>query len=257
MSEHRNVEAEGATVEEAVQVGLGMLQVARSNVIVEILEDPEDDLGAERALVRLTTSAPPMSPQAQPAAVSSSSTPHEVTIPTARPATPDEISPGIQAGRDTLQQLLAHMGMEVEIQVEHAAIVDEEEGEDPLLLQIKGEDGGMLIGHKGEILAALQYVLRLMVSHERHERLDLVVDAMDYKTKRAAKLYALAHRMADQAVQRRRTLHLEPMPPHERRVIHMALRERDDVKTESVGEGRTRKVTIVPANSSKPPQRRY
>jgi spoIIIJ-associated protein len=56
--------------------------------------------------------------------------------------------------------------------------------------------------------------------------------------------------MADQAIERGRTVALEPMPPHERRIIHLALRERNDVSTRSIGEGPARKVTIVPNNES-------
>jgi spoIIIJ-associated protein len=62
-------------------------------------------------------------------------------------------------------------------------------------------------------------------------------------------LRRLAKRMAEQAIQRGRTVSLEPMPPHERRIIHLALRDNPNVTTESVGEGDHRKVTIIPRRS--------
>ncbi|MBA3874813.1 MAG: protein jag, partial [Anaerolineae bacterium] len=67
-----------------------------------------------------------------------------------------------------------------------------------------------------------------------------------YKAKRSRMLHDLALRMADQASRTKRTVALEPMPPYERRIVHMALRSREDVQTKSVGEGNSRKVTIVP-----------
>ncbi|HVU12717.1 MAG TPA: R3H domain-containing nucleic acid-binding protein, partial [Phototrophicaceae bacterium] len=71
-----------------------------------------------------------------------------------------------------------------------------------------------------------------------------------YKARRAQSLHALALRMADEAIQRNHVVTLEPMPPHERRIIHLALRARADVVTRSVGEGAARKVTIVPSSQA-------
>ncbi|MBN2470984.1 MAG: single-stranded DNA-binding protein, partial [Anaerolineae bacterium] len=67
-----------------------------------------------------------------------------------------------------------------------------------------------------------------------------------YKARREQRLHSLALRMAKQAAQRGRTVKLEPMPAYERRIIHLSLRDRTDVYTESVGEGDDRKVTIIP-----------
>jgi len=77
-------------------------------------------------------------------------------------------------------------------------------------------------------------------------RANIIVDAGAYKSKRSERLQQLAVRMADQAVETKRTVQLEPMPANERRIIHMTLRNRPDVETRSHGEGEARKVTIVP-----------
>jgi spoIIIJ-associated protein len=73
-----------------------------------------------------------------------------------------------------------------------------------------------------------------------------VLDVEGYKSRREEMLRRLAARMADQAIQLGRTVALEPMPPYERRIVHLALRNNPDVHTESVGEGEHRKVTIIP-----------
>ena len=77
-------------------------------------------------------------------------------------------------------------------------------------------------------------------------RANIVIDVEGYKSRREVMLRRLAKRMAEQAIQRGRTVSLEPMPPHERRIIHLTLRDNPNVTTESVGEGDHRKVTIVP-----------
>jgi spoIIIJ-associated protein len=116
----------------------------------------------------------------------------------------------------------------------------------PWLLDISGGDVERLIGRRGETLAALQYITRLITSREIQHQANLVVDVGGYKSRRARMLHKLALRMAGEAVERSRVVALEPMPPHERRIIHIALRDHEEVITRSVGEGDSRKVTIVP-----------
>jgi spoIIIJ-associated protein len=124
---------------------------------------------------------------------------------------------------------------------------DEEDGP-PWILNIEGDDDRIsaLVGQRGETLTALQYLTRLIVSKQTETRANIIVDVNGYRDSRSDKLEQLAHRMADQAVQSARTVNMEPMPAHERRVVHMVLRKRGDVETESKGHGSERRVTIVP-----------
>jgi spoIIIJ-associated protein len=121
-------------------------------------------------------------------------------------------------------------------------------GETSWVLDIQGQDLGMLIGRRGETLDALQYLTRLMVNHRLQRRSSLALDVESYKSRREVSLRRLAARMASQAKDLGRTVTLEPMPANERRIIHMALQEDKTVRTESVGEGDRRKVTIIPVN---------
>jgi spoIIIJ-associated protein len=159
-------------------------------------------------------------------------------------ATPEELVEDARVGLEILRTILKHMQIRASISSRQA---ETSEGEPPhWVLDISGADLGLLIGRKGETLAALQYITRLIASKQLGRRANIVIDVEGYKARRETMLFRLAKRMADQAVQRGRTVQLEPMPPHERRIIHMALRENPDVSTESVGEGDKRKVTIVP-----------
>ncbi len=117
---------------------------------------------------------------------------------------------------------------------------------DPITFNIRGDDLGILIGRRGQTLTSLQYLVRLIISHQTREWLPVVIDVEDYKQRRYKSLEALACRMAEQVKTKRKPFSLEPMPAYERRIIHLALADRPDVTTESIGQGEARKVVIAP-----------
>jgi spoIIIJ-associated protein len=151
----------------------------------------------------------------------------------------------VAVGKVVLNELLERMNMRCKIVVRRAQ-PDNQSGSAPWILDVYGTNATHLIGRRGETLAALQYLTRLIASRELQRRSDVIVDVESYKSRRAKTLYTLAQRMAEEAMSRNRVVALEPMPPHERRIIHLALRSHPDVETRSVGEGVGRKVTIVP-----------
>jgi spoIIIJ-associated protein len=153
----------------------------------------------------------------------------------------------VELGREILLGLLQRMNLDAQVEVvpQSEAETDEEE-ETSLVLNIMGDDLGLLIGRQSETLQSLQFITRLMVNQQTHSRTDVIIDVNGYKAKRAESLRKLALRTAEQVKQTGRTMALEPMQPAERRIIHLALRNSEDVTTESVGEGSKRKVTIIP-----------
>jgi spoIIIJ-associated protein len=161
------------------------------------------------------------------------------------PVSEEDLAAEAKLGADTLRELLKRMDIEAKVAA-HPADTDGHEAQH-WTLEIHGRDLGNLIGRKGETLSALQYITRLITSKELNRRANLVIDVEGYKSRRETMLKRLAKRMADQAIQRGRTVQLEPMPPHERRIIHLTLRDYPGVRTESVGDGDHRKVTIIPS----------
>ncbi len=160
------------------------------------------------------------------------------------PATAEELDREAQVSAEILQKVLTYMHMEARVEVRRA----ETDGHEAphWMLEILGQDLGGLIGAKGETLAALQYITRLIASHQLERRANIVIDVEGYKSRKEMMLRRLAKRMAEQAIERGRMVSLEPMPPHERRIVHLALRDHPAVTTESVGDGDKRKVTIIP-----------
>jgi len=266
-------EFHGKSVEEATEAGLAALGLRRSQVEIEVLSRGSRGLlgfGAEDARVRITPIAPkepaPPKPQPRPSpppepVVTAKPEPKPVAKPAperkpqpqpeTRPAAP--VQPAEDGEEDAgavatqiLQGMLERMDVRAVVHVvDHEGVLDEGQ-EPPLVLNIEGEDLGILIGRRGETLAAIQYLTRLMVNHRLHRWTNLVVDVEGYKARREEQLVRLAERMAERVVNSGRAVALEAMPARERRIVHIALRNHPTVTTQSVGEGDNRKVTIVP-----------
>ncbi|PJF21964.1 MAG: hypothetical protein CUN56_08410 [Phototrophicales bacterium] len=248
-----SLEFTGETIDEAVAKGLKEMGVASSDVVVEVLEEPSRGvfgIGARPARVRLKLLRPPTPPR------------RNVLIEDAIDEDEDEedegdyhaslakeISEPTEEGavaQQVLTELLKRMNIRHFRVVVRRADIQENGENPPWILDITGKNVSHLIGRRGETLNALQYITRLITSKQIQRRANIVVDVDGYKAKRSERLEQLANRMADQAVRQNRTVYLEPMPPNERRIIHMTLRHRTDVETKSQGEGESRKVTIIP-----------
>jgi spoIIIJ-associated protein len=150
----------------------------------------------------------------------------------------------MQLARATLEELLARMRVAATVTADWGE--PDEDGARALLLEVQGDDLSPLIGRKGETLNALQYITRLMLSKQLKQGLNLLVDVEGFRRRRHEQLRRMARRLAEQVIQRGRAMSLEPMPPEERRIVHIELRDHPQVRTESVGEGNRRKVTIIP-----------
>jgi len=138
---------------------------------------------------------------------------------------------------DVLQHILRYMNIPATVQVRST---------NPLTLNIHGihENLGLVIGRRGETLAALQLLVSLIVGHRTKHRMRIIIDAENYRQRREENLRSLALRVAQQVRNYRRSIALEAMPPHERRIVHIALSESKDISTESIGEGDARRVVI-------------
>ncbi|HEU0027053.1 MAG TPA: RNA-binding cell elongation regulator Jag/EloR [Ktedonobacterales bacterium] len=150
-----------------------------------------------------------------------------------------------------LYTILAHMGVHAGIEVHPA------EGEEPLVLNIRGADErsssalSVLIGRRGETLAALQLLMHLVVSKQGDTRERVIVDVEGYRHRREENLRTMAQRIAQQVRTSGRAVMLEAMPPNERRIVHMALADFEDISTESEGEGDQRRVVVSLKHSAR------
>lgn len=167
----------------------------------------------------------------------------EDKLPEAEAVSDGEDQEAISATLETLSELLRRLGVDAEAEA-HWGEKDDDARTRPLHVDIRGKDLSILIGRRAETLAALQYITRLIVGKKLHRPIAIVIDVEGYRARREQQLRQLARRMAQQAIERGRTMPLEPMAPYERRIIHLELHDHPQVITESVGEGDRRKVTI-------------
>lgn len=217
----KSLEISAKTVEEAIQLALETLGVNREDVKVTVLRESEadDEEDGEEAKVRVETLVPESGEERNVA----------------------------ETAKDVLEKLLDMMGLDDSAVSYAEPFFEEAEGEVvPLAFEVNGDDLGILIGRRGQTLASLQYVVRLIVGSQTEAWLPIVIDVEGYKQRRYAALQALAERIAEQVKTRRMPFTLEPMTPYERRIIHLTLVDHPDVTTESTGEGEARKVVIMP-----------
>ena len=153
---------------------------------------------------------------------------------------PDAIDSEINRATDFLYDILN--GLHV------SANMIAEPDEEGFILNIESEDSGILIGHRGETLDALQYLVNLYMNKGRDGFIRVTVDVERYKRKREAALKRLAAQMAEKVVRLRRNFTLDAMNSYERRIIHSALQNHPRVETYSVGEDPNRKVVVTLKN---------
>ena len=120
-----------------------------------------------------------------------------------------------------------------------------------LWIILSGEKLGLLIGRRGETLNAIQYLVNLAVNKKRNDHIRIVIDVEGYREGREQTLAALAHKMAEKAVKSGRRVELEPMNPHERRIVHIALQNDRRVETSSRGEEPYRRVVVSARRSGR------
>jgi spoIIIJ-associated protein len=246
-SERESVEISAKTVEEAIEQGLNELGLTRDQVEVEVINPGRSGVlgfGAEDARVQITELPGDLLPRVESPPAGEVGT---LVSPAEPAAAPVEAAPDVaELATDLLQGLLDRMKVRTHVV---ARVGDDlvEDGEEPaLILDVTGDDLGILIGRRGETLRALQYMTRLMLSRNLERWEPVIVDVESYRVRRRRSLRQLATRMAERVAFSRQRVVLEAMPAHERRIIHMALRDHPQVTTKSIGEGENRKVTIIP-----------
>ncbi|MFC2012686.1 RNA-binding cell elongation regulator Jag/EloR [Chloroflexota bacterium] len=151
-----------------------------------------------------------------------------------------------EIARDILEALLDRMGVAAAVELCEEPYVEEEITTPPVSFDIKGDDLGILIGRRGQTLSCLQYILRLIMTHQTNTWMPVTLDVEGYKQRRYKALQTLANRMAEQVKLKGTSFNLEPMSAYERRIIHLTLADNPDVSTQSAGEGENRKVVILP-----------
>ena len=123
-------------------------------------------------------------------------------------------------------------------------------------IDIKGDGSGILIGRHGQTLDAMEYMINRLVARRIKDAVPVTLDVAAYRARRGQQLERMALAMGERAKRERKTVALEPMPPRDRRIVHLALKDDPMITTRSVGNGYMRALEIVPTESSREPEQR-
>jgi len=224
-----SVEAAGASIDDAIEDALRQLGVPRSQVEIEILGHFSKGLfglGGRKPRVRATLRPPPASPD-----------------PVAQPSEPPvrtraAVGTVVELTSAVLRDIVRHIGVEVEVTARPV--------EDHIVLELSGDSSGVLIGRRGQMLDALEYIVNRIATREGDSAPRFVVDSQRYRARRREVLEDLARRMGEQAKSKGKPVALNPMSPHDRRIVHLVLQDDATLTTKSSGKGYLRRLVIIP-----------
>ena len=214
------------SVEEARKKAAAELNAREEDLLITVLEEGKRGflgIGAVDAKIAVSYTAAETAPKTAPKG--------------------EKSTEGVAAAMQFIRQVAENMGLD------KLTYATEDGANDDTVLKVNGDDAGLLIGHHGETLDALQYLCNLAANRridgEKHAYTRITLDVEDYRQKREAALRALARRKAEKVLREKRSVMLEPMNPYERRIIHSAVQEIEGVTTNSIGVENNRRVVIL------------
>ncbi|MEL7567599.1 MAG: RNA-binding cell elongation regulator Jag/EloR [Dehalobacterium sp.] len=237
----KTIEITGKTIDGAIEQGLKELKCIRDEVEVEIIEAPSRGLfgliGAKAAKIKLS-----LRDKNNEAELFGFSKKQEKTVKQEKRAAKEEVKSEHGEQPETvaisfLNKIFEKLDVKVKTEVSKQ--------EDFLYLAFNGDDLGILIGRRGETLDSLQYLTNLVVGRKFGQKYRIILDVEGYRKRREQTLVNLAYRLSEKVKRTGHNIVLEPMNPHERRIIHTALQNDQKVRTFSEGEEPYRKVIIT------------
>ena len=208
----KQIETSAKTKEEAIEIALKELDADREEVEIDVVSLGKAGIlgiGSEPARVKVTLL--------------------------------EQTSDIVRVASDVLSQIISKLGVSVVTNLKHA----QKEGLGGPAFEIEGDDSGLLIGRRGETLRALQFLVKVIVGRQLQTRANLSVDVEGYQERRYQSLANLAQKVAQRVISSGRSVTLEPMPPDERRIVHITLAELSGVVSESMGAGDGRQVVVM------------
>jgi spoIIIJ-associated protein len=230
-------EFEGKTTEEAIQNAARELNLPAEELNIDVIEPGSAGIfglvGGRKAKIKVTLKPP-------------SELEEEVEVEEQergeRREEPQEND--VNFAKRTLEEILALIPVEATVAASH--------GEGRITLRVQGDRSGLLIGRKGNTLDALQFLVNKIVSKALDKKIDVVIDSENYRRRREDSLTQLALKMGDKAKRIKKPVTTNPMNPHDRRLIHLALKDDEDLETRSRGEGLLKRVVIIPKGKGQP-----
>lgn len=240
----KEITATGQTVDEAVRTALAQLNTTKERAEISILDEGKKGFlgifGSKPAVVKVTVKEEeqPVRKAAEEKIEEEAQTGLDYSNGEKEPKVEENLPDPVVESVKFLKEVVSKMGITAEIEVK-------KEGRN-VTLNLSGEKMALLIGKRGQTLNSLQYLTQLTANRYSKQFINIILDAEDYRKRRAETLSSLAERLADKAVRTNQDVKLEPMPSYERKVIHSALVRNNRVKTVSSGTEPNRYIIISP-----------
>jgi len=254
MSNNEPIEISATTVDEAIKQALEQLTAQEDDVVIEVLATPRAGvlgLGARLARVRVTrrtSNVATSGVQSPPPAPAVDRRPPESAAGEARDSEERQRAPRNTVDLEHLAQTAREVLIKVlELMDERAEVVRTNGDPESVELEIKGDGSGILIGRHGQTLDALEYLVNRMVARRIRDAAPVVLETESYRARRRQQLHRMALSMGERAKRDHRPMTLDPMPPRDRRVVHLALKDDPMLTTRSSGDGFLRSIEIIPA----------
>lgn len=232
----KKIVTSGKTIEEAVKQGLAKLGTTEDQVAVNVLEQPSRGflglIGVKEAKVELT-----LLTETTPTAPPQGNRSEDRQAVSSKENTEGAEQEPYEVAASFIRDVGESMGLSVDVQIVHQ--------KDNTVLNISGNDLGVLIGRRGQTLDSLQYLTNIIANRYSDTFIRIVLDAENFRERRKKTLEDLAVRLAGRVVRTRKEVALEPMSPQERKVIHSKLQDHPEVKTFSKGDEPNRRVIIT------------
>ncbi|MBN2059289.1 MAG: protein jag [Deltaproteobacteria bacterium] len=211
-------EFEGKTTEEAIEKASQELDVPVEDLVVEIIEPGSAGIfglvGIKKTKIR-------------------------VMIKNDEDSTVEQGDiEGFELAKESLEDILSLIPVETKVKAEQL--------NGRISLTIEGDAAGILIGRKGKTLDAIQYIINKIVHKKIDKKIRIVVDSENYRSRRTESLINLAHKLGDKAKRINKAITTNPLNPHDRRIVHIALKKDNMLDTRSRGDGLLKKVVIIP-----------
>jgi spoIIIJ-associated protein len=256
MSNNESIEVAAASIDEAVQQALTQLEASEHDVTIEILTTPRSGLlglGARQARVRVTrtrkpqaqtgVSAPAPAPRRNPPR--SLQEPSPVGSESSKPD--DDASEGrrIADMESQSREAAEILSRVLELMGERAELRRLPSDDESIELEIHGDGSGILIGRHGQTLDALEYIVNRVLARRIRDAVPISLETESYRARRRDQLHRMALAAGERAKRDGKSIRLDPMPPRDRRVVHVALKDDPLLTTRSVGDGFLRSIEIV------------
>jgi len=251
----RDLEFEGNNIEKTVEIACEELKIPREKLKYDVISYGSSGIfglvGTKKARIRVIISESTEDVSGKASDKEKSNAPKEeekVSISSSNQITAD--SPGLQTFPENPRELGQQVLQRIVDVITTGAKISVEEKPERICYKVDGGNAAILIGKRGQTLEAIQYIVEKIINKRNEQRVRIQVDIEGYLEMRRDSLRRLAERLSEKAKRTGKPVTIGQMNAHDRRIVHLALKDDEGVRTKSIGDGFLRKLVIFPGKNT-------